>query len=164
MIHHHPQTSLRIPAPDHLPTRTGPSNLSVFRTPAPAHQAVFHSSALLNGSHAAAPAHHSPRLPSFTVSVRSIPASGGLVAVSVGAPPGRGWMVERGAAWLHNHGGSAGHGPGTVLLNAQPNNTGAPRTATIRLLLPAETNEIPGHSAVAAGVFATQASATQPAQ
>jgi hypothetical protein len=68
----------------------------------------------------------------YSVSVPAIPASGGLVYVSVDTQRGCGWTVETGG-FLSYYSARSGAGPGTAILLAQPDR-GATRSTRVSVL------------------------------
>ncbi len=73
--------------------------------------------------------------PSCTFSLSStsaaVGAEGGTVSVAVATQSGCGWTAASGTAWVTIASGTAGTGPGTVVVAVEANPGGTPRSATL---------------------------------
>jgi hypothetical protein len=86
----------------------------------------------------------------YTASIAPIPASGGLVYVSVNTQAGCTWMVSESSAFLSYYSARSGVGPGTTILYAQPDR-GAARSTLVRILQSVQggCDYIPGRTSIA---------------
>ena len=98
---------------------------------------------------------------SYSASVPTIAASGGVVPVYVNTQPGCSWQVTHSAGWLSNYSAMTGYGPGVVYLLAAADR-GAARSDAIHVeVVGGATQSIGTRSSTVAIVIVATATAVQ---
>ena len=91
---------------------------------------------------------------SYSVSVPTIGAGGGVVPVYVNTQPGCSWQVTHAAAWMSNYGGQTGSGPGVAYAYVSAD-YGAARSTAVHVLVSNGGNVIGGRSGAPSTIAAT---------